>query len=208
MDEQYNEFGLKVFLDLNGIFIEAPPERYPDKYSHLCNVRFASIEGDVHKNQIASDLFRRYYYYQIDMLIPARKIENKEEIITELKNGNLYITEYGRAFIDRMDVVNLINNGQNSLKQFILNEKMNIEKLKDNTIIQVITLMGVFIAIIVFIFQGIWLTTKTDFLDKCFIQQIASVFAFYLPLLITIIFIISGCYLFLWIKNKFKSNGQ
>jgi len=174
--------GLTILKELNNIFVELRTidKKNMKEYKNICKERFQNLKYNI---KLSDQLVNMIRYMQIEH-IDKKIIPSHEQVLEELKKGNLIISSYGRSFID-------ISTSGGTLFDKIESEKENLNNLREKITSHVLVLMSILIALLVFIFQGVQLTTKTDFLSICFTQQLQTAFALYIPLLfIGIIFFV------------------
>jgi len=186
---------IEILRELNDIMINYRDPNSED-YKNACKERFKRLSED--NINVRHNLEKMEYYMQIDQTIKSNSL------IEALKGGGINITPYGRTIID-------LNHTSGYLYQEIETKKDELERLKDNLIVQALTLMGIFVAIISFIYQGIKLISIPEFIEKTFFEQISTSFALYLPVLLIPIALIFLYFLLQivktslqWLSNKRK----
>ncbi len=181
----------KILHDLNELYVDLrdiAKESDKQEYQNKCDAKFKDKIYDEIKMKDA--LVKLLRYMQIEYIPDRKKIPSFNEVIDELRKGNLIITQYGRAFIDIYGQGNYLTNKitevDNKIKEF--------EGLKDKIITQVLTLMSIIIAIVAYILQGKDLYMSKDFIELCFQQKLEVVSALYIPLTATIVLLVVGLY--------------
>jgi hypothetical protein len=166
------------------------PTRYGEEEKKELNDYFSSSDFD--KKEFLNELSIRINEgfiktdsgYGDDQLI--EKDETKKLLLYHLKNGQVYLTDYGKTYVEiycefKPYIETQTNNINSKIKQ--------LEEMQNNLFFQIIGIMGIFIAILAFIFQGISLITKSDFITLSFNQQLLTGFGLYIPLGLILFFI-------------------
>ncbi len=213
-EEQYSQDGLRIFNILNEMYIKYNPLASPNNYSLYkedCKKQFLYIEQESGIELIKNDLFRRWVYRQLHTPDNTNLLPTRDNVIPLLKSGGLVISEYGRGFIDQIyrtdqileNVKKNLSYREDEIKKEINIIKIDIEKSMEKTrntiqgsiLAQVITIMSIFVAVIVLIFQGMGLLKNPEYIlsiSSC--ERLKIVFFAYLPILIAIaiLFVIWG----------------
>jgi hypothetical protein len=179
-----------------------------DKYIQLCKIEFNS------ENTKTDETTQSVLYLLKKGMITTNKrmkqgvedilSKSPSEIIDFLKNGDFVITPYGRANLD----INYRDGEFQSSKEIIENTQSEISTFKNIMYAQILTLMGIILAVITFINVGANLFQNPDYFKLPFLQQISSVIALYIPLIIIIVILLLGLYLIMKISNAFVKHNR
>lgn len=102
------------------------------------------------------------------------------------KWNSLYetITKWAEESENRMEEIEKRQKeAEKKLKMF----EERLDKLKDSFYIQIMVIMGIFVAIVAFVFQDINFLNNKEFLNKCWLEQLWISFVIYIPLTVLMI---------------------
>ena|SRR4030042_754028 len=183
-----------VLQELNEIFVSTHGMQNKDAvYKQKCEIQFTDIRLD---DETINSLIHRIKYNEIEYIPDQNKLIPVTEILSSLKSGNLRITPYGRSLLNLYATRSNISILDSKIKE--------VDGIKNNIYTNLLTLMGIIIAVIVFIIQGMNLIKNDVFANLDFPKQLQTVISLYLPLAVTLILIFLSYFIFQLIKRIFK----
>ncbi len=181
----------EVLKKLNDIRINIRDVKSKD-YQEMCKKLFSDKKYD----EIFEDLGHMMKHFQIEYIPKPIEMLNIRKIVSELRNGNIAITDYGRTLLDIRGTSSVYVQELNQSKEKYIREFEKIEngisKIKDRIYPHIFTIMGIFVVIITLLFQSIKLISSNEFIEQCFGQKLLTVITIYSPLVLVLILIIVG----------------
>jgi hypothetical protein len=128
-----------------------------------------------------------------------------DQIRDLLINGKIIINQYGRANMDVNNRDIIMYNQQISWVDKFKETKKKLNGLKTDIYAQILTLMGIILAVITFINLGIDFARNPKYLELSFFKQVLAAISLFIPMLISITVIILGLFGILKLIELIKS---
>lgn len=211
MDRNFDEeqFGAYLLERLNNIGIDDTGFLiYPFKkelYQKRCKIEFS---GHIYGHTYFKIGFLKMFLTGKILFTDSQKTKEFDnstedsEILSLLKAGELKISEYGRAWLD----TSRTRNGISTWAKEMDKEKKELDIFKNTMYVQVLTLMGIIVAVIAFINLSTKVFENPEYFKLCFLQQLLVSCSLYLPLLFIILIVMAGLFIFYKIFNLFTKS--
>jgi hypothetical protein len=170
-------------------------ENMESAYEELCKAEFFNENED---NIDTISAFEETFIHGMIMFRHNVKLSRSSvNVVSMLKNGQIVITPYGRANLD----FNRRDKDNKTWKDRTDAAIREINNIKNNIYTQVLTVMGILLTISAFINVGANIFKNREYFKLSFWEQLSSVAALYIPLLIILLAILVIMFLVMIITN-------